>query len=93
MGDFTKIRSKHLDRLGIKVDGGKAPEASPLQPEAEAAAAAEQVNECERNFHERAGVQCHSDSETSSDRMEAKRTKRAKNPRMTQMDENDEIRC
>jgi protein required for attachment to host cells len=61
--------------LMVEVDGGKPLEAGPHKTERKPAAAAEEVDESEPSFHERAGVQCHSDSKATPDRMEAKKQK------------------
>jgi hypothetical protein len=49
--DFRKIRLENLDRLRIEVDGGEALEAGPDEPEAEAAAAAEEIEESVGRTH------------------------------------------
>lgn len=61
----------HLNRLMIEVDGGKSPESRAFKPEAETAAAAEEVEEGWRNFHEWVGFQERPEETESSDSWEA----------------------
>ncbi len=43
MWDILEIRTEHLDRLGIEVDGGEAFEPRAFQAQGKAAAAAEEI--------------------------------------------------
>lgn len=54
------------NRLMVEVDGGKSFEAGPRKTERKPAAAAEEVNESEWSFHERAGCSIRGGSNTGA---------------------------
>ena len=51
MWDFREVSLENLNRFMVEVDGCESLESGPFQPEAEAAAAAEEIEECGLGWH------------------------------------------